>query len=189
MEQILTLINQYGVQIYGLLFAYCALKSGSLPLFAGFAAQQGALEIQWVMLAVLAGGYLGDEVRFWVTRTYGDGWIYQRPRLARWFAKARALMDRYAGLYIFLYRYPKGMRTVGALPVGLTDLAWSRFTVLNFASALTWTNLMVGVGFIFGASIMAAIESGWGVVSLLLLVALMAWGWRALARLEVPQNS
>ena len=35
----LALINEYGTLIYLLLFGYCALKSGSLPLFGGYAAQ------------------------------------------------------------------------------------------------------------------------------------------------------
>ena len=189
MEQILALIAEYGTQIYWLLFAYCALKSGSLPLFAGFAAQQQALQIEWVVAAVLAGGYLGDELRFWATRIYGEGWMFGRPRLSRWFNKARLLMDHYGPLYIFLYRYPKGMRTIGALPVGLSDMPWTRFTVLNFASALTWTNIMVGVGFIFGAAIMSAIESGWGALSVLLLIGFLWLSYRAFKRIELPQNS
>jgi membrane-associated protein len=42
METVLALVRDYGTAVYVLLFAYCALKSGSLPLFAGYAAQTGA---------------------------------------------------------------------------------------------------------------------------------------------------
>ena len=45
MEGLLELIQEYGLWVYLLLFAYCALKSGALPLFAGYAAQAGALEL------------------------------------------------------------------------------------------------------------------------------------------------
>lgn len=44
LEAFLTLISQYGTLVYLLLFAYCALKSGSLPLFGGYAAHTGALD-------------------------------------------------------------------------------------------------------------------------------------------------
>ena len=37
--------------------------------------------------------------------------------------RAQRLMARYGALYIFLYRYPKGMRTIGALPLDLGDMA------------------------------------------------------------------
>jgi hypothetical protein len=43
METILQIISDYGVLSYAILFLYCALKSGALPLFAGIAAHLGAL--------------------------------------------------------------------------------------------------------------------------------------------------
>ncbi|WP_218940347.1 hypothetical protein [Denitrobaculum tricleocarpae] len=95
---------------YLLLFAYCALKSGTLPLFAGYAAQ------------------------------------------------------------------------AGALPVGLTDMTWHRFTGLNAASADLWMALMVGAGYLFGASIEQAVKSGWtawnmALLGVFLLLFFLAW-WR-----------
>ncbi|SEO03991.1 hypothetical protein SAMN05216227_104131 [Pseudorhodobacter antarcticus] len=68
LEATLALINEYGTLIYLLLFGYCALKSGSLPLFGGYAAQAGALDVGLVAVVVFAGGYLGDEARFAVAR-------------------------------------------------------------------------------------------------------------------------
>jgi len=44
METVLTLIGDYGTAVYIILFLYCALKSGALPLFGGYAAQQGVLD-------------------------------------------------------------------------------------------------------------------------------------------------
>ena len=38
MDSVLALINEYGMVIYVILFSYCALKSGWLPLFAAYAA-------------------------------------------------------------------------------------------------------------------------------------------------------
>jgi membrane-associated protein len=63
---------------------------------------------------------------------------------------------------MFLYRYPKGMRTIGALPVGLTPITWQRFTPLNAASAITWSVLLVGAGYLFGQTIETAVVRGWG---------------------------
>ena len=144
MQTVLALIDDYGTAVYAILFLYCALKSGALPLFGGYAAQQGVLDPVAVGAAALAGGYLGDELRFALARRYGMAWTAGRPRLARWMARARRLLERYGTAYLFLYRYPKGMRTVGALPVGMTDMRWRRFTALNAASALLWATLLVG---------------------------------------------
>ncbi len=180
LNTILALISEYGTMIYLLLFGYCALKSGTLPLFGGYAAQAGALDLGYVALAVFAGGYLGDEVRFRIARYYGVGVVETKPWLKELFLKAKIMMERYGVAYIFLYRYPKGMRTIGALPVGLTDIRWQKFTLLNGASALLWTGLLVGAGYLFGSVIEEAVKDGWGFASvalllLFLLAAFFAW--------------
>lgn len=150
-------------------------------MFAGYAAQAGALDINIVVLSVFAGGYLGDEARFFAARKYGVSAITSRPRLARIWGSAEKLFDKYGSAYIFLYRYPKGLRTIGSLPVGLTDMPWTKFTLLNASSAFLWVSLLVGAGYVFGEVIKNAVSENWGVFSVsLLIVSLaliyLAWG-------------
>ncbi|TQV72093.1 DedA family protein [Aliikangiella marina] len=174
MESLLYFISEYGPLSYGLLFAYCALKSGALPLFAGIAAHYGALELSAVALFVFAGGYLGDEARFYLVRRYGTGFADNRPKIRKALDTAKRLLERYGYAYIFLYRYPKGMRTVGALPVALTAISWRSFTLINAASAVLWTIVMVGLGYVFGSTIEHAISQNWGGFSIALLVIFLA---------------
>ena len=182
MESLLTLIGEYGTAVYIILFLYCALKSGALPLFGGYAAQQGVLDPVLVSVAALAGGYLGDELRFGVARRYGTAWVTGRPRLASWMERCERLLERYGVAYMFLYRYPKGMRTIGALPVGMTDISWRRFTLLNAASAIVWAILLVGVGYVFGEAIETVVAKGWGLASVILLVFSVALIWQGFRR-------
>lgn len=58
------------------------------------------------------------------------------------------------------YRYPKGMRTIGALPVGLGSMCWPVFTVLNAASVVLWAGLLVCAGYVLGTQIEEAVASG-----------------------------
>jgi membrane-associated protein len=185
MDTIFDLLREHGPAVYALLFLYCAFKSGALPLFAGYAAQAGALDLGLVVVATFAGGYLGDEARFFAARRFGPALLAGRPRLGRMVATAQAMIARHGTAYIFFYRYPKGLRTVGALPVGLTDMPWHRFTRLNAASAALWTALLAGSGYLFGASLERAVESGWGIASVALLAIFLvvaAVGWRRMAR-------
>ena len=174
MTAVLELVEAYGPFVYGFLFLYTFAKSGALPLFAGYAAQAGALDVGIAAGATFAGGYLGDELRFRVARRYGAGWLSRRPRLLPMVARATDLLDRYGPAYVFAYRYPKGLRTVGAFPVGLTGMAWKRFTLLNAASAATWTLVLVGLGYWFGPLIEDAVQTGFGAVSVGLLVVFIA---------------
>ena len=176
MEQLLEWIEWYAPFVYVGLFAYCALKSGALPLFAGVAASFDALNPLLVIAVSFLGGYLGDEVRFYVARRYGLSKLSQKGRTRPWLDKCRALMQRYGTTYIFIYRYPKGMRTIGALPVGLTDISWRKFTLLNALSAALWAFLMIGAGLLFGDVIVAVVERGWGLVSVVPLWSACLWG-------------
>ncbi len=173
MEQILALVADYGTFSYVLLFGYSALKSGSLPLFAGIAAQAGALDVAIVGAAAFAGGYLGDEARYWTARRYGKALSARPGRLSALLARATDLLERYGRWYMFLYRYPKGLRTVGAFPVGLTDMRWFEFTALNGASALLWAGTLVGAGYLFGETISRAVEANFGLASAAMLVGIL----------------
>jgi membrane-associated protein len=82
------------------------------------------MDASLVALATFAGGYLGDELRFVVACKYGTGFLSKRLRLLALMLKAEGMLDIYGPAYIFIYRYPKGMRTIGALPVGLTQMKW-----------------------------------------------------------------
>lgn len=152
MEGVLALLEQYGLFVYLLLFGYCALKSGWLPLFAGYAAHTGALDINLVIVATFMGGYVGDEIRFALARAYGTSWLEKPNKIGQLFKTASALANHYGLAYIFLYRYPKGLRTIGALPIGLTNISWRLFSTLNACSAFLWVTILVGGGYTFGAA-------------------------------------
>ncbi|WP_407333616.1 DedA family protein [Enterovibrio sp. 27052020O] len=192
METILNIVRDYGLLSYAILFLYCGLKSGSLPLFAGIAAHFGALNVALVATVVFAGGYLGDELRFYLGRKYGVAKLSSNPRYRQSVNTAKLLLDRYGKAYIFLYRYPKGMRTIGALPVALSDMRWPVFTALNFASAVTWTFALVGTGYLFGSALEHTVGDNWGLFSVGLLAAfsLMTYlAWRRVSALakETPR--
>ncbi len=179
MESLAALISENRWQVYALLFAYCALKSGALPFLAGAAAGYGLLDGALVALFAFAGGYLGDEARFALARRFGLAGLCRVPKLRDWVLRTIPVAERYGSLYIFAYRYPKGMRTIGALPIGLTSMPWARFTSLNAASAALWASLLVGGGYLLGERLVAAVEGGWGMASFALLIVFLGLGWLA----------
>ncbi len=187
MEQLLNWIEINQSLVYFLLFGYCALKSGALPLLAGVLVQQAALDLTPVLLATFLGGYLGDEVRFYVARRYGGGLFATKPKWRAYVDRARLAMERHGAIYIFLYRYPKGMRTIGALPVGLSDMPWLEFTIQNALSAALWCGLLVGLGLALGEQVTQAAESWWGVGSVVLLIAFIVASMVVLRRIGAEE--
>ena len=140
-----------------------------MPLFAGYAAYAGALDVQYIILATFLGGYLGDELRFFVAKKYGVQWIARSGTFQSLFKHAQRLAEQHGTAYIFMYRYPKGLRTIGALPIGLTSLNWGTFTLLNGSSAALWAAVMVGGGYVFGESFDAFGIENLTAISILLL--------------------
>ncbi len=192
METILNIVHDCGVLSYVILFLYCALKSGSLPLFAGIAAHFGALNVFFVALAAFSGGYLGDELRFYLGRKYGVANLSSKPWYQRSLRTAKKLLDHHGKAYIFLYRYPKGLRTIGSLPVALTEMKWPQFSLINFASAITWTIALVGAGYFFGAALEHSVGNNWGLfsVALLMLFTLMTYlAWRKVSLADSEKMS
>ena len=181
------LIESLGATIYVALFLYCVYKSGLLPLFAGMAAQQGLLEIGSVWVSVLAGGILADEIRFSLTRRYGFEWAARWPKFYRALKHTRSLMNHYGLAYLIVYRDVLGLRSIGALPVGLSDIKPIKFRWVSAASALTWTNVLVGLGYVLGQSAESALQSGFGLIGLVLLVAMATLAWQSVQRFN--QNS
>lgn len=169
-ELILGWIELNRFSVYVILFGYCALKSGALPFFAGLVAYAGSLDVFAVIAASFLGGYLGDELRFFLARRYGDRLRRKRPRWRSVVSNGLGLLEKYGAFYIFLYRYPKGMRTIGAIPVGMGTMPWMKFTILNALSAVTWATILVWLGHALGEPLKEMVGEGWTVLSMGLLL-------------------
>lgn len=183
MDTLAELIQSHGPAVYVGLFLYCIYKAGLPAFFAGIAVSQGLLDIKWVVLAVLSGTLLADELRFALSRHYGVAWSQPYPRIHRLLNAATERLERFGGLYLLMYRFVFGLRSVGALPVGLTDMRSGQFRVLNLAGGLLWTQAMVGGGILLGRAAAQGAPHAYaalGVVMALLLLALMR---------RTPQNS
>lgn len=177
MDSLTALIATQGGWVYALLFAYAAFKSGGLPFFAGYAAQIGALNIDLVIAACFFGTFLGDEVRFGVGRRRGRGVVDRFPKLVRRTEQALHLIERRRAWYIFGYRFAKGLRTIGSLPLGMTAMRWSMFSPLNLLASLLWTTVVVGLGYGAGSLLDSSWQIAGQMIAVLLLVVYVGGGW------------
>lgn len=167
------LVRAYGPWIYALLFAYTAIKSGYLPVVAGYFASLGDLSLAMVAISAFLGAWLGDEARFWIAHRYADR-IRAMPRLTRSIQVAETAIDRYGAWCIFLHRYAKGLRTLGSIPIGLLGWRWRRFAPLNLCSAALWVAVTVGIGYLAGGAAVAAIGERAGSIGVGILILMLA---------------
>ncbi len=89
-QNLTSVVNQYGVWTYFILFFIIFFETGfvimpflpgdSLLFVGGAAAANGIMDLQWLLLAIIIGAVLGDTVNYWI--------------------------GNYIGLHVFLERFP-----------------------------------------------------------------------------------
>lgn len=173
------LIAQYG---YVALFVGTLLEGETWLILAGFAAHQGYLQLHWVMLIALVGGFSGDQIYFWLGRRHG-GWVQQRfPRLIPVFERTNLLMERYHEVLIVGIRFLYGLRTVGPMAMGMSAVPAWRFALFNSLGAAIWAVGIGGAGYLFGQALELLMhdlkKAEEAILVFILFAAFCIWGWR-----------
>ena len=173
------LFADYG---YVALFVGSLLEGETLLILAGFAAHQGYLQLHWVIVIALLGGFLGDQFYFWLGRGRG-AWVLSRfPRLAPVFRRATVLIERYHEVLIVAIRFMYGLRTVGPLAFGMSAVPAWRFVLFNALGATIWAVGIGGAGYLFGQTMELWLHDLKRVEEIFLFAILFGglvfWGWR-----------
>ena len=146
-DTIHTLIEQYGLIA---VYVACVAEGETAAILAGFFAHQGVFVPWQAFIAVFLGAFGGDASFFLFGRRFADTAFVQRMRNRPGFDRAFELMQRHPALYVIGNRYVYGFRLVGGVAAGMSGIAAPKFVVLNAISALVWTILFTGIGYIFG---------------------------------------
>lgn len=144
------LVQDYG---YYAVFLGTFLEGETILVLAGFAAHRGYLELPWVIGVAAMGGTLGDQLYFYLGRRYGPQILAHFPQMQPRAAKLATLLQRYNLPLILFIRFMYGLRTVGPLVFGMSNLGRMRFFALNLAGALLWAILVGGAGYLFGSAL------------------------------------
>lgn len=158
-------IQNYGIWIYGLLFAIIFCETGLvvtpfLPgdslLFAvgALAARPDmGLHVEIVLPLLLAAGILGDSVNYSMGKWIGprvfhfeSTRFFNRDHLL----KAHAFYEKYGGRAIILARFVPIIRTFAPFVAGVGTMNYVKFLIYNVTGAVLWVGLFTGAGYLFG---------------------------------------
>ena len=135
---------------YAAVFAGSLLEGETILMLAGFAAHQGYLSLPWVVVVAFLGGALGDQIFFFVGRHWGNALLRRLPRLDRNAQRVRELLMRHHVGLIIGVRFMYGLRIVGPIVIGMSEVPATRFLTLNLVGAGIWAVVIAGAGFVFG---------------------------------------
>lgn len=128
----------------------------TLVLLGGVYAAIGDLWLPLVIVIVVIGAVLGDNVGYWIGRRYGRGFLERYGRRMFVTPERIAVAERYyathGGKTIFFARFIPVVRSVGFIVAGVAHMEWKRFFVYDVAGALVWGITHSLIGYALGAS-------------------------------------
>ncbi|ODT07670.1 MAG: hypothetical protein ABS58_06275 [Mesorhizobium sp. SCN 65-20] len=142
----------YLVERYGLLavFVGCMAEGESVAILGGFFAHQQVFAPWQAFTAAFLGAFFGDNLFFLLGRRFsGNKWV-RLMRRRPGFSHAYRMVQAHPNLFVLGNRYIYGMRLVGGIAAGLSNIPVLLFIALNALSALVWAGIFVSLGYVFG---------------------------------------
>jgi membrane-associated protein len=160
---LLKLVADYGVWVYGILFAIIFCETGlvvtpflpgdSLLFVAGAVAATGGMNAHLLVVLLIAAAFLGNLTNYAIGRWLGRHFFTDRG--SRWLnpehlEKAHQFYDRHGGKAVVISRFLPIVRTYIPFVAGMGSMEPARFTLFNFAGAVLWVGSLTYLGFFFG---------------------------------------
>lgn len=189
-RHLLSLIGQYGLWVYGILFLIIFVETGlvvmpflpgdSLLFAAGTLAGVGSLDPLVLGGGLFVAAVLGDSANYYVGSRIGAA-VYARD--SRWIRRdhldrAREFFERHGGKSVLIARFAPFLRTFVPFVAGASRMPYARFLVFNVLGALFWVGGFVSLGYFFGNLPGVKEHFTWvllGIIVLSLLPALVAY--------------
>jgi membrane protein DedA with SNARE-associated domain len=186
---------------YLVLFLGVMAENASLPvpgetvlIIASFYSHHGHLNLGYVILLATVGCILGDNISFYVGRRLGRPFILQYGRYLLITKKRLAFVEHFFEKHgdktIFIQRWITGVRVIGALVAGTTQMPWPRFVLFNCLGAVTWVTAISLMAYTFAVNLPLLISilarSGWVLLGLAVAIVLFFYLKR---RLTIDRES
>lgn len=182
-EFLRTLVAEYG---YLAILAGCFFEGETTIILGVFAAMQGYLQFEWVLVAAFFGTVIGDNFWLHMGRYLGQPFIARRQG---WQAKAdqvQRLLDRFGVWVLIGFRFFYGLRSITPFILGAARLSPLRFLLLDALGALLWLAVVATLAHYLSAAVgqlvggIHSVEKALAVA--LVVAALLAWAGIVLRR-------
>jgi dephospho-CoA kinase len=173
------------------IFLGLLIPAEATVLVAAFMADAGYFEVEHVLLATLAGGFLGDQIGYVLGRTTGRRAAVREGRLGRLWrrheARATLLFQKRSLLAVTLARFISFVRTLMPWFAGMTRMPYGRFLLYDLLGVTGWGVASVAAGYLAGRSwhvLASALGTASTIIVLLLALAMGGVALRARRRMR-----
>lgn len=152
---------------------------------AGTLVGLGKLDPWPIFLWTTLGAIAGDAISYWIGAYYKDRiksvWPFNRYRVL--VERGEAYFLRHGGKSVFIGRFVPGVKAIVPGIAGMVGMNVTRFTVINVTSAIAWTIVHLGPGYVAGTAfgalgeISGRLATVLGIFLVVLFVAVMLARW------------
>ena len=157
-----TLLAQYGVYVYAVLFAIVFCETGLVVLFffpgdtllfiAGAFCATGEMSYAVLTLLLIVAAVSGNTLNYYIGGAIGHR-VFTHDY--RWLNKdalhrTHEFFERHGGKTIILARFVPVVRTFAPFVAGISDMTHARFQMYNVTGAAAWVISLVTGGYFFG---------------------------------------
>ncbi|MFA5855587.1 MAG: VTT domain-containing protein [Candidatus Gracilibacteria bacterium] len=158
-EQLIVLIEQYGIFVYPILFLVIFIETGlvmipflpgdTLIFVAGTMAAVGSLNpyVIFILLAIAAIG--GDTLNYWLGRYSGEK-VFKKFINPEHLRKTELFYEHYGKKAIILARFIPIVRTIIPFVAGVGKMNYRIFLAYNVIGGTLWVAIFTFAGYFFG---------------------------------------
>ncbi|AQR96887.1 DedA family protein [Clostridium saccharoperbutylacetonicum] len=156
-----TVINNYGVETYIILFIIIFLETGlvvtpflpgdSLIFAAAAFAAMGMLNIYVLVTVLMVAAILGDTSNYEIGRLLGNKLIKSGKFIKKeHLDKTHKFYEKYGGKTIIFARFVPIVRTLAPFIAGIGEMNYKKFISFNAVGGILWVVLVSVCGYFFG---------------------------------------
>jgi undecaprenyl-diphosphatase len=139
----------FGVLLENSMFLGLLVPGAIILILAGLAAQNGAINIWYVLALGITATMIGDTLSYGIGRM---GWarMLERGSFAPMMERARASMESSRTWIILAYHFAGYSRVVGPAAAGLFRVPYRKWAPLDYAGGTLWVISYTAIGVVLG---------------------------------------
>lgn len=161
-EHLLDLVNQYGNQVYVILFVIIFAETGlvvtpflpgdSLFFAAGALAAASKLDIRILIVLFLIAAILGNITNYAIGRYIGPRIFQIKSRWIKieYLERTKAFYDKYGVTAVVLSRFVPIFRSFVPFVAGIGQMPWGTYVFYTILSGVLWVIPITLLGYLFG---------------------------------------
>ncbi len=182
-----TVVSQYGVWVYALLFAIIFVETGlvvmpflpgdSLLFVCGALAAVGGLSLPLLIALLITAAVLGDALNYSIGRRIGPRvWTFEQSRWfnRKAFERANAFYEKHGAITIIVARFLPFVRTFAPFVAGVAAMSYRKFALYNVVGGVIWVVSLTWLGYLIGNLPWVKAHFSWVALALIVVPALPA---------------